>query len=57
MLAEENKNPGPSALDGKKVLLSVYIVHIVPLLHSHCFTLCPNFRLVNVLYDGYSGIM
>lgn len=56
MLAEENKNPGPSALDGKKVLFTVYVVHIVFLLHSHCFTLCSTFKLVNVLYNSYSGI-
>lgn len=43
MLAEENKNAGPSALDGKSAEIFVcprLIVHIVFLLSSHCFTFC-----------------
>lgn len=43
MLAEENKNPGPSALDGKSAEIldfPGFIVHIVFLLSSHCFTFC-----------------
>lgn len=43
MLAEENKNAGPSALDGKSAEILVFpgiIVHIVFLLSSHCLTFC-----------------
>lgn len=43
MLAEENKNAGPSALDGKPAEIS-----LLPLFHfaslcfsSHCFSFCP----------------
>lgn len=33
MLAEENKNPGPSALDGKVLLLCFYSVYVFFTLH------------------------
>lgn len=43
MLAEENKNAGPSALDGKSAEFFVFpdfIVPIVSLPSSHCFAFC-----------------
>lgn len=44
MLAEENKNVGPSALDGKPAEISpLPLFHFASLcFSSHCFSFCPS---------------
>lgn len=54
MLAEENKNPGPSALDGKLEEMFVYPTSIISLLiASHSVSLKP---FENVLYKDLPDI-